>query len=73
MSIYSIYKASIRDLLFDKIPTIVIVKYFKYSNIFWVKNIIEFLKYTKINEHTIKLEKDKQSFYSLIYNLLLVK
>lgn len=44
-------------------------EYFDYNNVFSIKNIAEFLKYIKINNHTIKLEVKKQLFFSLIYNL----
>ena len=34
-------------------------KYFNYSNILLIKNAIKVLEYIKINNHTIKLEKNK--------------
>ena len=34
---------------------------------------MEFIEYTMINDHAIKLEKDKQLFFSPIYSLKLVK
>ena len=34
---------------------------------------MKLLEYTKINNYTIKLEKDKQLFFSLIYILRLIK
>ena len=66
-------KTHVRTLIFDKILTIILAKYFNYSNIFLVNNIVKFLKYTIIIYYTIKLEKNKQSFFSLIYYLKLVK
>ena len=33
-------------------------EYFNYNNVFSIKNTIEFLKYTKKNNHIIKLKKD---------------
>ena len=34
---------------------------------------MKFLKYTIINNHFIKLEKNKQLFFKLIYSLRLIK
>ena len=34
---------------------------------------MEFLKHINKNDHTIKLKKDKQPFFSLIYSLKSVK
>ena len=34
-------------------------KYSDYSKIFFAKNTAKFLEYTKINNHAIKLKKDK--------------
>ena len=34
---------------------------------------MELLKYIKINNHTIELEKNKQLFFYLIYSLKLIK
>ena len=47
-------------------------KYLSYANIFLLKFIIKPLKYNN-NNYIIKLEKDKKLFYSLIYNLKLIK
>ena len=44
-------------------------EYFDYNNIFLIKNITELLKYIKINNHAIKLEKAKQLFFKPIYSL----
>ena len=49
------------------------LEYFNYNNIFLAKNITEFLKYIKKNNHIIKLKKDKQLSFNFIYNLRLVK
>ena len=46
-------------LIFNKAPIEVPAEYSHYSNIFLVKNIIEFLKYTRMNNHAIKLKKSK--------------
>ena len=37
----------------------VLMKYSNYNNIFSTENRVELLKYIKINDHTIKLEKNK--------------
>ena len=66
-------KPKVRALLFNQITIIVLAKYSNYSNIFLIKNIIEFLKYIKINDYTIKLKKSKQLFFSSIYSLKLVE
>ena len=46
-------------LLFNKALIKVLIKYFNYNNVFLVKNIIEFLKYTRINNHAINLKENK--------------
>ena len=62
-----------RIILFHKTFIIVIAKCLDYSNIFLAKNIVELPKNTKINDYTIKLEKDNQQFFSPIYSLELVE
>ena len=52
---------------------IIFAHYSNYTNIFLPKLIIKLLKYTGINNYTIKLDKNKQLTYSLIYNLGLIK
>ena len=45
---------------------ILMAKYFNYSNVFLMENLVELLEYTKINNYAIKLKKDKQlSFRSI--------
>ena len=44
-------------------------EYFNYSNIFSAKYVAELLRYTRINDHAIKLEKNKQPLFKLIYSL----
>ena len=51
--------AQIGTLLFDKALTEVLEKHSNYSNVFLAKNAVEFLENSGINEHAIKLEKDK--------------
>ena len=60
-------------LLFDKASIEILVEYSNYNNTFLAKNTTEFWKHTRINDHTIKLEEDKQSSFSLIYSLRPVK
>ena len=62
-------RAPVRALLFDKAPTKVPVEYSDYSDVFSVENIAELPENTGINEHTIKLEEDKQPLFGSIYNL----
>ena len=66
MIIYSIKKVQIKTyievLLFNKVIIIILAKHFNYNNIFLAKNIIEFLKYTKINDYAIKLKKINNYF-----------
>ena len=69
----AIIKAKVKILLFDKTFIIILVEYSNYDNIFLVKNLVKLLEYTKINDYTIKLEKNKQLFFRLIYSLKLVK
>ena len=59
--------------MIDEALTIILIKYSNYSNIFLVKYTIEFLEYTKINNHAIKLKKGKQLPFRSIYNLELVE
>ena len=56
---YSKKQAQVRVLLFDKASTKILIKYSNYSNVFLVENIVESPKNTGMNEHDIKLEKDK--------------
>lgn len=46
--------AYVGALLFNKASSIVSTKYSHYNNVFLAKNIIKFLKYIRINNHTIK-------------------
>ena len=68
MLIYLKKKTQIKALLFDKIFTKVLTKYSNYSNVFLAKNTIKILKYIKIDDHIIKLEKNKQLFFVSIYS-----
>lgn len=66
-------KSRLKFYYIDKVFIIIPVKYSDSSNIFLIKKIIEFLKYIKINNNVIKLEKSKQLFFRFIYNLELVE
>lgn len=52
---------------------LILVKYSDYNNTFLIKKIAKLLKYIRIKNYIIKLKKDKQLFFSLIYSLELVK
>ena len=77
--VYSEKRAQIYDkvqvgaLIFDEIPIAILAKYSDYSDVFSAENATELPKYTGINDHTIKLEKDKQPSFGLIYSLGLVE
>lgn len=47
----------------------VLAKYLNWSNIPLIKNAIELLENTKINEHTIELKEGQQSSFWPIYSL----
>ena len=73
MVIFSFQAIQIRLLKANKVFTFIFAKYFDYTNIFLPKLIIKLLKYTDINNYAIKLEKNKQLSYSLIYSLELIE
>lgn len=52
-----------RNLLFDKIPIIMLLRYLNYSIIFLAKNKTEFAKYIGKNNYIIELKKSKKSFF----------
>ena len=62
-------QAQIGALLFNKAPTKVPAEYSKYSNVFSAENAAELLENTRMNEHAIKLEEDKQLPFGPIYSL----
>ena len=73
MLVHSKKQAQVGALLFNKVLTKVLAKYFDYSNIFLIENVAKLLENIRINEYAIKLEKDKQLLFNLIYNLGLVE
>ena len=66
-SIYLAKKTKITLVLTKKI--IVLAEYLNFVNIVLKKIAIKLPKYLSINKYIIKLEKDKQLFYKLIYTL----
>ena len=56
-------------LLFNEAPTEIPAEYSNYSNVFLAENAAELPKNTGMNEHAIKLEKDKQLLFGPIYSL----
>ena len=62
----------IKVLLFNQAPTKVLAKYFNYSNVFLTEYVIKLPKNIELNEHTIQLEKSKQSLFEPIYSLGLI-
>ena len=73
LRVYLFQTAQIRLLQVNKIPITIFAKYSNYIDIFLFKFAIKLSKYIDINNYTIKLEKNKQPFYSLIYSLKLIE
>ena len=73
MPVYSKRQAQVGALLFNKAPTEVPAEYSDYSNIFLAEYAAELPENTRMNEHAIKLEDDKQLPFRLIYSLRLVE
>ena len=69
MPLHSKKKAQIEALLFDKVLIEVPAEYSNYSNIFLAKYVAKFPENIGINEHVIKLEKEKQPLFGPIYSL----
>ena len=63
----------VATLKHDKVPTEVPAKYSDFSNVFLEKKALVLLEQTDLNEHAIKLERDKQPTYGPIYSLGLVE
>ena len=62
---YPSHKVQVTLLTSIKIST----KYFNFSDIFPFNSAAELSKYIGINDYSINLLKNKQTFYSLIYSL----
>lgn len=69
IDIYLIKIVQIAYLFTDKVPANILDMYTNNIDIFSSKVVTKFLKYTKINNHFIDLEKNKQPSYRLIYSL----
>ena len=57
--VHSKRQAQVRTLIFNEAPTEVLVEYSNYSNVFSAENVAELLEHIRMNEHAIKLGKDK--------------
>ena len=73
MAIHPTRQAWIVSLKAEEAPVTVPEKYSDYTNVFSEKLVTVLSKYTKINTHSINLEKSKQPPYGPIYNLGPVK
>ena len=62
-------QALVEAFIFNKVFTIIQVKYYNYNNTFLAKNKTKLSKYIKINDYVIKLEENKQPQFELIYSL----
>lgn len=70
---YPSCRIQIALLITNKAAVKVPKKYEKYIDIFCKKTATKLPKYTRINDHLIYWEEDKQPLYGLIYSLELVK
>ena len=64
--------AQVGALLFNEALIAILAEYSNYNNVFSVEYVAKLPRYTRINNHAINLEKYKQSFFGLIYNLGLI-
>ena len=71
ITIYLARKAQIALPLAKKV--IVLAEYSDFANLFSKKSADIFLERNKVNEQAIKLDKDKQLLYRLMYSLGLVE
>ena len=71
MPIHLDKKAQIASFLIKKVT--ILNKYFDFTDEFSKEKALMLLKQINLNKHTIKLERDKQPSYKLIYSLTLVK
>ena len=70
---HSLRKAQIAYLKVDETPTKFPSKYADFADVFSPKLTTELFKYTRINDHAIKLADDWQPLYGPIYSLSLVE
>lgn len=61
--VYPFQRAQIVSFQVNKASTIIFLEYFNYGDIFFPKLVVELLKYTKINIHTIDYIDSKQPCY----------
>ena len=61
--------AQVKALIFDEAFTAIPIEYSNYSEFFSLENAAKLPEYIKINDHAIKLEKDKQPSFGPIYSL----
>lgn len=73
MIIYFHKKIQILFLIFNKAFIVILATYFSYNIIFLTKNIVKLLKYIRIDNDTIKPEKNNQLLFGPIYSLQLIK
>ena len=73
MTIHLLQKAQIAALKQDEALIKVLAKYSDFWNVFLEKEALVLPKQTNLNEHAIKLKKDKQLPYKWIYSLGLIE
>ena len=56
-------------MIINEAPISIFIKYSEFVDVYSPELVLELLKYTKINDHAIKLVDDQQLFYELIYSL----
>lgn len=68
MLVYLVKLTQVRALIFNNTITVVPVENSHYSDVFSTKIAVEILKYSKINNHAIKLNENKHLFFKTIYS-----
>lgn len=71
--IYLFHKAQIVFGILDKASIVVLAKYNDFTDVFFPNLVAKLLKHTKTNNHSIKLVKNQQLPYGLIYSQKPVK
>ena len=69
--IHPVQKAQITLLVIKEVK--ILTKYSDFLDVFLKEKVLILLKTTELNQCAIKLQKDQQSLYRLIYSLGLVK
>ena len=62
-------KVQVEALIFDEAPTIILVEYSNYNNVFSAENVEKLLEHIEMNNYAIKLEENKQPLFGSIYSL----